>query len=137
MDGKLRVLDLFSGIGGFSLGLERTGGFETVAFCEIDEYPRRILARHWPHVPCYRDVRELTARQLAADGISVDVICGGFPCTQISNAAAAHGMQLGLEGEESGLWYEYARIIGELRPRYAVVENVTALLSGGMLDVLA
>lgn len=75
---KFRVLDLFSGIGGFSLGLERTGGFETVAFCEIEEYPRRVLAKHWPKVPCYHDVRELTADTLRRDGIAVDVICGGF-----------------------------------------------------------
>lgn len=59
---RLRVLDLFSGIGGFSLGLERTGGFKTVAFCEIAEYPRRVLAKHWPEVPCFKDVREI-ARQ--------------------------------------------------------------------------
>jgi len=69
---KLKVLDLFSGIGGFSLGLERTGGFETVAFCEIEEFPRNVIKKHWPSVPCYRDVRELTAERLAADGIAVD-----------------------------------------------------------------
>src|SRR6476659_6022774 len=77
---KLRVLDLFSGIGGFSLGLERAGGFETVAFCEIEAYPRRVLAKHWPRVPIYDDVRTLTADTLSRDGIAVDVICGGFPC---------------------------------------------------------
>ena len=60
---KLRILDLFSGIGGFSLGLERTGGFETAAFCEIEPFPRRVLAKHWPEVPCYDDVRALTAAQ--------------------------------------------------------------------------
>jgi hypothetical protein len=97
---KLRVLDLFSGIGGFSLGLERTGGFETVAFCEIEPFPRRVLAKHWPKVPCYHDVRELTAARLAADGISVDVICGGFPCQDISLAGAGKG----LAGDRSGLW---------------------------------
>ena len=85
---KLKVIDLFSGIGGFSLGLERTGGFETVAFCEIEEFPRRVLAKHWPKVPCYNDVRELTAETLRRDGIAVDVITGGFPCQDLSVAGS-------------------------------------------------
>jgi DNA (cytosine-5)-methyltransferase 1 len=121
-----RLLDLFSGIGGFSLGLERTGGFKTVAFCEIEEFPRRVLAKHWPEVPCYDDVRTLTAERLAADGIAVDAICGGFPCQDISEA----GDRAGLDGERSGLWREFARLIGELRPRVALVENVPELLAG-------
>ena len=129
---KLRVLDLFSGIGGFSLGLERTGGFETVAFCEIEEFPRRVLAKHWPKVPCYHDVRELTADSLAADGIAVDVICGGFPCQDISLA----GLGAGLDGARSGLWTEYARLVGELRPEYVLVENVAALLGRGLDRIL-
>ena len=81
----MRVLDLFSGIGGFSLGLERAG-MTTVAFCEIEPFCRRVLAKHWPGVPCYNDIRTLSAERLAADGISVDVICGGFPCQDISYA---------------------------------------------------
>ena len=129
---KLRVLDLFSGIGGFSLGLERTGGFETVAFCEIEEFPRKVLAKHWPDVPCYRDVRELTAARLAADGIAVDVITGGFPCQDISVA----GDGLGLAGERSGLFYDVARLIGELEPEFVILENVGALLCRGMDAVL-
>jgi DNA (cytosine-5)-methyltransferase 1 len=129
---KLRVLDLFSGIGGFSLGLERTGGFETVAFCEIDPFCRKVLAKHWPRVKQYEDVRELTAERLGSDGISVDVICGGFPCQDISTA----GRGAGIGGERSGLWKEYARLIGELRPIYLVVENVAALLGRGLGDVL-
>ena len=129
---KLRVLDLFSGIGGFSLGLERTGGFETVAFCEIEPFPRKVLAKHWPNVPVYEDVRTLTAERLAADGVGVDVICGGFPCQDVSVA----GERSGLGGERSGLWFEYARIIGELRPRLVLVENVPGLLSLGMGRVL-
>jgi len=129
---KLRVLDLFSGIGGFSLGLERTGGFETVAFCEIEEYPRRVLQKHWPKVPIYHDVRELTADTLRRDGIAVDVICGGFPCQDLSRA----GTGKGLAGERSGLWREFARLIGELRPCYAILENVAALLDDGMGTVL-
>lgn len=130
---KLRVLDLFSGIGGFSLGLERTGGFETVAFCEIEEFPRRVLAKHWPNVPCYEDVRTLTAARLAADGIAVDVICGGFPCQDISSA----GRRAGLGGARSGLWSEYARLVCELRPKFVIVENSAELLSVGAGDVLA
>ena len=123
----LKVLDLFSGIGGFSLGLERTGGFETVAFCEIEPFPRRVLAKHWPEVPIYEDVRSLTGDILARDGIAVDVITGGFPCQDISVA----GKQAGIgEGTRSGLWSEIVRLIGELSPRYVIVENVANLLSG-------
>lgn len=126
---KLKVLDLFSGIpiGGFSLGLERTGGFETVAFCEIEEFPRKVLAKHWPGVPIYHDVKKLTGDILGRDGIAVDVITGGFPCQDISVA----GKQAGIgEGTRSGLWSECLRLIGELQPRYALFENVSNLLSG-------
>jgi DNA (cytosine-5)-methyltransferase 1 len=127
MTDKLRVLDLFSGIGGFSLGLERTGGFETVAFCEIEPFPRRVLAKHWPNVRCYHDVTELTGDILARDGITVDVITGGFPCQDLSTAGKQAGMGA---GTRSGLWSEIVRLVGELRPRYVIVENVAALLSG-------
>lgn len=128
MNDKLKVLDLFSGIGGFSLGLERTGGFETVAFCEIEPFPRRVLAKHWPGVPCYDDVRTLTGAKLAADGISgINVITGGFPCQDLSVAGKRRGMG---EGTRSGLWSEIIRLVGELRPEYVIVENVAALLSG-------
>ncbi len=129
---QFRVLSLFAGIGGFDLGLERTGGFKTVAFCEIDPFCRRVLAKHWPGVPCYHDVRELTAERLASDGIGADVICGGFPCQDISLA----GSGAGLAGERSGLWSEYARLVGEIRPRYVIVENVSALLGRGLHAVL-
>ena len=78
-----KVLDLFSGIGGFSLGLDRVGAFRTVAFCEKDEKCHRVLRKHWPHVPSYTDVRELTLDKLQADGIVPDVIVGGFPCQDI------------------------------------------------------
>lgn len=129
----LTVLDLFSGIGGFSLGLERTGGFKTIAFCEIEPYPRAVLAKHWPEVPCYDDVRTLTAERMAADGlVRPDAICGGFPCQDISNA----GERAGLAGARSGLWSEFARLIGELRPCYVIVENVAALLGRGIGCVL-
>lgn len=129
---KLRLLDLFSGIGGFSLGLERTGGFETVAFCEIDPFCRRELARLWPKVRQYNDVQELTGTRLAADGIAVDAICGGFPCQDISLAGNGEG----IEGKRSALWRDYARIVGEVRPQIVIVENVAALLGRGHGDVL-
>ena len=124
----MKVLDLFSGIGGFSLGLE-AAGMETVAFCEIEKYPCKVLAKNWPNIPTYNDVRELTYDRLKKDGIgTIDVICGGFPCQDISVA----GNQAGIEdGTRSGLWSECARLLGEIRPKYAIFENVTALLNGG------
>lgn len=120
----LTVLDLFSGIGGFSLGLERTGGFRTVAFCEIDPFCRKVLAKHWPDVPIHEDVTKLRGEDVG----SVDVICGGFPCQDVSLA----GQREGLSGRRSGLWGEYARLIGEIRPQYVIVENTPGLLSLGM-----
>ncbi len=128
MKPKLRVLDLFSGIGGFSLGLERTGGFETVAFCEIEEFPRHVLAKHWPKVPCYHDVRELTAARLESDGIAFDVITGGFPCQDIS----VNGKSAGIgQGTRSGLYSCILDIANEYKVRpYIIFENVGRLLSG-------
>ncbi|MEM7191295.1 MAG: DNA cytosine methyltransferase [Pseudomonadota bacterium] len=127
---KLKVLDLFSGIGGFSLGLERTGGFETVAFCEIEEFPRKILAKHWPGVPCFPDVRKLRAEDVEP----VDVICGGFPCQDISIANS--GAQSGIDGARSGLWAEFFRQICEHRPSWAVIENTPALRRRGLRRIL-
>jgi DNA (cytosine-5)-methyltransferase 1 len=124
----VNVLDLFSGIGGFSLGLERAG-MRTVAFCEIDPYCRAVLRKHWPWVHCFGDIRKLAGRDIHA---AVDVICGGFPCQDISLA----GDGAGITGERSGLWREYARLIRELRPSYVIVENVAALLGRGLGDVL-
>lgn len=132
---KLRVLDLFSGIGGFSLGLERTGGFETVAFCEIEEFPRKVLAKHWPEVPQYEDVRTLTADVLERDGIAVDVITGGFPCQDASAAAFAHGRQ-GVDGQRTNLFVEAIRLIDEVGPSWVILENVRGLLFDGLITVL-
>lgn len=123
----MNVLDLFSGIGGFSLGLERAG-MRTVAFCEIDPYCRAVLRKYWPDTPIFDDVRTLDGQSFR----NVQVICGGFPCQDISSA----GAKVGIEGERSGLWREYARIIGEVRPRYVIVENVADLLSRGLGIVL-
>ena len=118
----MKVLDLFSGIGGFSLGLERAG-METVAFCEFDEHARKVLKKHWPDVPIHNDVRELDGKQYRG---SVDVVCGGFPCQDLSTA----GKQAGFDGERSSLYREMLRIISECMPKYAIFENVTGLLSG-------
>jgi DNA (cytosine-5)-methyltransferase 1 len=133
MRDRLQLLDLFSGIGGFSLGLERAG-MKTVAFCEIDPNGRRVLAKHWPGVPIYDDVRKLDAARLRADGIGrIDAICGGFPCQDISNSGQKAGID---DGERSGLWKHYARLVGELRPQFVIVENVAALLGRGLGRVL-
>jgi DNA (cytosine-5)-methyltransferase 1 len=125
---KLKVLDLFSGIGGFSLGLERTGGFETVAFCEIEPFPRKVLAKHWPGVPQYEDVRKLRG----ADVGPVDVICGGYPCQPFSVAGQRRGQE-----DDRHLWPEFSRLMAELRPTWFIGENVTGHISMGLDDVLS
>ena len=127
---KLRVLDLFSGIGGFSLGLERTGGFETVAFCEIEEFPRKVLRKHWPNVPIYEDVRQLPYE--VEEIKSADVVTAGFPCQDISFS----GTGSGFAGERSGLWWMVRRTLRLVRPPLALLENVAALLNRGMGTVL-
>jgi DNA (cytosine-5)-methyltransferase 1 len=112
---------LFAGIGGLDLGLERSG-MQCKWQVEIDDYATRVLSKHWPDVPKFRDVRSVGAHNLPA----VDLICGGFPCQDL----AGGGKLAGIDGARSGLWREFARIIGELQPRYALVENVANLLSG-------
>jgi DNA-cytosine methyltransferase len=127
-----KVLDLFSGIGGFSLGLESTGGFETIAFCEVEKYPLEILNKHWPNVPVYNDIKELTYERLKEDNLVPDVITGGFPCQDISCA----GKGKGIKAERSGLWSEMFRLIRDVRPAWAIIENVSALRSKGLTLVL-
>lgn len=100
----------------------------TVAFCEIDPYCRQVLAKHWPRVPCHTDIRTLAGSDVG----QVHVIAGGFPCQDISPA----GKREGIGGARSGLWKDYARLIGELRPGYAVMENSAELLANGLGDVL-
>lgn len=124
----MRFGSLFAGIGGFDLGLERAG-MECAWQVEIDEYCRRVLAKHWPDVPRWDDVRTFPPK---CRDWGVDLICGGFPCQDIS--AAGHGT--GLDGERSGLWAEYRRCLRELRPRYVVVENSPALTFRGLDRVL-
>lgn len=127
----LTVGSLFSGIGGLELGLERAG-MQTKWQVELDDYATKILERHWPTVTRYRDVRDVGGHNYYRRLQPVDVICGGFPCQDISLS----GSGAGIDGARSGLWSEFARIICELRPRYAVVENVPALLGRGMGRVL-
>ena len=122
----MKVLDLFSGIGGFSLGLERAG-METVAFCEIDKHAQSVLRRHWPDVPIFEDVKQINSEDLRKYGIeSIDVITGGFPCQDLSSA----GQRAGIYGARSGLWGELFRIMCDIRPKYMLFENVTGLLTG-------
>jgi DNA (cytosine-5)-methyltransferase 1 len=117
----VNVGSLFAGIGGFDLGLERAG-MRVSWQVELDSYCRAVLARHFPGAQRFEDVREVGAGTLEP----VDLICGGFPCQDLSPA----GRGAGLDGARSGLWGEFARIVCELRPRYVVVENVPALLTG-------
>jgi DNA (cytosine-5)-methyltransferase 1 len=128
----LRHLDLFSGIGGFSLGLEATGGFETVAFCDIEEYPRKVLQKHWPHVKQYKNIKELTYERLKADGlVPIDIITGGYPCQPFSVA----GKQKGVE-DPRHLWPEYFRLIKECRPTWIIGENVSGHIKLGLDSVI-
>lgn len=118
---------LFAGIGGFDLGLERSG-MTCQWQVEIEDYPTKILEKHWPEVHRERDIKECSGSNLEP----VDLICGGFPCQDISVAGAGAG----LAGARSGLWYEMHRIISDIKPRWVVVENVAALLYRGMDVVL-
>lgn len=116
----MKVLDLFSGIGGFSLGLERAG-METVAFCEFDPHARAILGKHWPDVPIHDDIRTLDATAYRG---SIDIICGGFPCQPYSRS----GKQLGAN-DGRDLWPQMLRIIRECRPRWVIGENSSNVLN--------
>jgi DNA (cytosine-5)-methyltransferase 1 len=123
-DSKLTVGSLFSGIGGFDLGLERAG-MRVEWQVEIDPYASAVLAKHWPHVTRYGDIRTIDWSTVAP----VDVLCGGFPCQDLSFA----GKRAGIDGERSGLWSEYVRAIRALRPRYVLVENVPGLLTNAYM----
>lgn len=115
----MKFISLFSGIGGFDLGFERAG-MECVTQVEFDTKARGVLATHWSTVKQLEDVRHVGKRNLTA----VDLICGGFPCQDVSVA----GRRAGLAGERSGLWFEFLRIITELTPRWVIIENVPGLL---------
>jgi len=127
---SLSVFDIFSGIGGFSIGLEKAG-MQTVAFCEKDSFCQKILKTHWPDVPVFSDISKVCKDDLKTLG-PIDIIAGGFPCQDISCA----GKQVGINGSRSGLWKEFKRLINELKPRYAIIENVANLRSKGLVTVL-
>ena len=126
----MRMLDLFSGIGGFALAAELTWADELdiVGFCEIEKYAQRILQKNFPGVPIHEDITKLNGK----DFKNIDLITGGFPCQDISIAGKGEG----IEGSRSGLWTEMCRIISEVRPRYAIIENVPMLIHRGLERVL-
>ena len=124
----LRLLDTFSGIGGFSLAARWLGGFRTVQFVERDLYCQRILHKHWPDVPIHDDICTFHPEHGSAD-----VVAGGFPCQDISTAGKQAGIK---EGTRSGLFYELMRVVRLVGPRYVVLENVSAITSNGMDAVL-
>jgi len=126
---KLKLLDTFSGIGGFSYAAEKlVGGFETTQFVENDPYCQKVLNKHWPNVPIHDDITTFTA-----EPFQYDVICGGFPCQSISTAGKGEGIT---ETSKSGLWFELIRTIRMVRPKYFVLENVSAILNNGLDIVL-
>ena len=123
----MKVLDLFSGIGGFSLGLERAG-METAAFCEIEPYCRKILRKHWPNIPIHEDIKQLDAKQYRG---SIDLVCGGYPCQPFSVA----GKQAG-ENDDRHLWPSMLKVIQDCRPRWVIAENVAGHIRLGLDQVL-
>ncbi len=121
----ITIGSLFSGIGGFELGLERAiPNSKTIWQCEQNKFARKVLQKHWPDVPIYDDIKEMKHGSIDI----VDVICGGFPCQDISQAGKRKGIA---NGERSGLWFEMLRIIDMVRPRIAIAENVTAITQKG------
>lgn len=126
----MKVLDLFSGIGGFSLGLE-AAGFETAAFCEYDQEAQKVLRKNWPDVPIFSDVRTLTKQELRDNGIQdIGLICGGYPCQPFSVAGERRGAE-----DDRHLWPEMLRVIKESAPAWVIGENVSGFVSMALDDV--
>ena len=115
----LKHLDLFSGIGGFSLGFEKTGGFETVAFCEKDKFCQSVLKKHWNNIRIYDEIRNLKGKE-----INADVVTGGFPCQPFSVAGKRKGTD-----DDRYLWDEMLRVVAETKPRWFVGENVAGIIN--------
>ncbi len=124
---KLRSLELFAGIGGFALGLEATGYFETVGFCENDPYARAVLRKHWPDVPQFGDIKELTVDQIKEKCGRIDIVTGGYPCQPYSQAGKRRGHE-----DDRDLWPEMFRIIKGLRPSRVLGENVVGHITLGL-----
>lgn len=122
----MKVLDLFSGIGGFSLGLERAG-METIAFCEIDKFCQKVLNKHWPNVPIHDDITKLDGKQYAG---TIDIICGGFPCQPFSVAGKQKG-----KDDNRYLWPEMFRIISQAKPTWVIGENVPGIINMALEQV--
>ena len=128
----MRVLSLFSGGGLGDYGLE-LAGMEIVGQVEIDDYCQKILNLRWPGVPKWRDIREVKGEEVIGKVRQIDLISGGFPCQDISQANPGGK---GIEGKRSGLWKEMFRLIREIRPSFVLVENVPKILSKGLGTVL-
>ena len=124
-------LDLFSGIGGFALAAKRTweNDLNIVGFCEIEPYAKKVLNKNFPGIPIYNDIKELDGKKIK----DIDLITGGFPCQDISIA----GYGVGIEGKRSGLWSEMFRVISEVRPKFALIENVSAITFRGGARVVS
>lgn len=136
----MKALDLFSGIGGFSIGLDKAG-IETVAFCEIDPHCQAVLSAHWPDKKIFPDVKKLNGNSLIvwpeedhSNGVvtTIDLIAGGYPCTGHSVA----GKKKGFENEDSALWREYLRLAQQIRPKYCIIENSPNLRNTGLVELL-
>ena len=127
----IRMLDLFSGIGGFSLAAQRVFGddLEIVGFCEREPFCQKVLQKNFPGVPIHNDITELDGSEFE----DIDLLTGGFPCQDISVAGAGRGI---IDGERSSLWFEMQRIISRVRPKFAVIENVPALTYRGGVEVI-
>lgn len=124
----MRVLDLFSGIGGFSLGLE-AAGMETVAFCEREPFCQAVLRKHWPDIPIHDDITELNGYAYRG---SIDVVCGGFPCQPFSVAGKRRGAD-----DDRALWPQMLRVIRESQPTWVIGENVTGIIEMELNTVLS
>jgi DNA (cytosine-5)-methyltransferase 1 len=116
---KLKLLDLFSGIGGFSYGLEQTQGFETIAFCEKDAFCQKVLKKHWNNIPIYDDIKNLDARKIKAD-----IVTFGIPCQPFSVAGKRKG-----SSDERWLWTETLRVVAETKCRWCILENVDGIIN--------